>query len=404
MRAWLSAFFLGAVFAHHASAAEFSTSPWGEDFHLIPFAAITAIDLPDIAANAVAVDAANEKISLAPHIEEHGPSFGLEIGSRLDHSSLGPLRWRAKGFYTLATGSDSVSVDTAFGAFAWQGLLGGNNEAAAAADLAAGIGTAAVARSDGEGFRLNSYSAAVTEAGATAAAGSAGSLGSAFAAAGNIGDLGLSVSYDSEITYWGGEFAVALDSGDGGASLSPWAGPVFRGLQRELTSELREYSFAQGRFSLHETLDGQSWGMIIGLDLRAPLGGTLAADLSLAAAPLLTAAHYEGHEVNGASFAAAPLETSSVRQDPVQPGLLARASGGISFGLGGGALLRLGGEVEYLSAVPSLARSFDGAVSADAEEASASAGSCCGTSTPLAEIVFGDMLAYGASLSLDIPF
>jgi hypothetical protein len=83
---------------------------------------------------------------------------------------------------------------------------------------------------------------------------------------------------------------------------------------------------------------------------------------------------------------------------------LFRARAGIGFPVFGHSLLRIGGEVEYLTDAPTIDRTLNSAAVAAANSTDAAAAVAAGGGAELAELDFEDMFAFGLNASLIIPF
>jgi hypothetical protein len=407
---WVWAFAFGLAVAPMAGMGadlgETPVEPLPDAFYISPSAGVLIFDFDDIEANAIAVDGNNESIDLKPDFDRVGPVLGGSFGARLGEFSGATVRLRGSGFYSWYDDDDTVALDE-FGAIAWKGLFDGSSTVSQAAAAAASLGgPAAAAAPAGNGATQTTFSATQTSGAppsATAEAGAFNETGGVFAAAGDLDEFGIAIDYDEELAYWGGELAFAFDNGasENGAVFTPFFGVIVRGIDRDLETTLNENVFPVA-LSLEESLDGRYYGAVIGIDVVVPLENGMVADLSISGAPLYLDADYEGQEVNsifGSALAGPKLEDSDNRL----AGLF-RARAGIGFPVFGHSLLRIGGEVEYLTDAPTIDRTLNAAAVAAANSTDAAAAVAAGGGAELAELDFEDMFAFGLNASLIIPF
>lgn len=373
-------------------------------------------DLPEISANAVAVTDSG-RFDLSPDLDHWGYTAGGEVGVRIGEVNGNAVWLRGSGFYSWAEADDTVSFAPNLGALAWQGIWGSNNWASVNATTGViferALGNnAVIAGTDNTG---QIFRAAFSD------------LGSAYAFAGDAfienppSAVSQSVSYDSSVDYWGGELALALDQvvSPNGAIVSPFVGGLYRDLERDLTTTL-DTNYSDGSLaidialSLHETLKGQYYGAVFGVDLTTPIGNGVTLDLSLSGAPLYLDADYTGYEANsfvdfenGVATRSGSATSAKLTDSEEKFAGLLRAGVGLGIPLFGAAMLELNGTVEYLTHTPTISRTGDLGASVSGET-TAVAGTDPGGSenppAPLASLDFAEMFAYSATARIVVPF
>jgi hypothetical protein len=406
---WAPAF--GLVLASGAAMAADITPPPSEPlpdaFTISPSAGVMNFDLPDIKANAIAVNSANQSIDLKPDLDRLAPVVGGSFAARLGELGQSTVRLRGSGFYAWVDSNNTVELD-GFGALAWKGLTDGSPTVSMTADVNAATAPPSAAATATTVGAITAATFAASAANsppptATAEAGDFSEAGSAYALAGNLDGFGTAIHYDEDLAYWGGELALAFGNGssESGVTFSPFIGPIVRGIDRDLETTLTE-SVSSSSFSLHESLDGRYYGAVIGVDAVVPAYNGVAVDFSVSGAPLYLDADYEGQEANSSSFQTTIKGPKIDDSEGRLAGLL-RAQAGLNFPVLGHSWIRVGGEVEYLTDAPTIERDI-GRAAVAANDTTASAVSSAAGGAKLAKLGFDDMFAYGFNASLTIPF
>lgn len=391
---------------------------------------VMMLGLPDVSANALAVDSESGPIDLSPDLNATGPVLGFSFGKNIDLPGR-PSRLVGSAFYGRMFGESEVAVTPGYGAFGWLGNQTGMTAAYATTDLASGppphtgVEAGAFGIMDAASFELEV--AVPDPVYATALAIAQSDVGSAYVFAGNnaglddfgLGPLDIGIAYARTATYYGGELALEHDLAAYGIALR--TGPVYRGLEVDLDTTLTVATritldlpdvgpvpvLLGGSTNLAEALAGDYTGWLFGATLSRPLGGGATLDLGLAGAPMYLSAQYSGYEdhtfhlIDGG---VAEISTSALTDREHRLAGLIRARAAVRTPLVGNVTFELAGEIEYLSAVPTIARTFIGSVAADAVDASTSVGDCCDLpTTPLAALAFDDMLALSLHGRLVLP-
>ena len=391
---------------------------------------VMMLGLPDVSANALAVDSESGPIDLSPDLNAAGPVLGFSFGKAIDLPGR-PSRLVGSAFYGSMFGGSEVAVSPGYGAFGWLGNRTGMTAAYATTDLASGppphtgVEAGAFGIDDTASLELEVPIPDPVYAAALAIAQS--DLGSAYVFAGQtagladfgLGPLDIGISYARTAAYYLGELALEHDLAADGVALR--TGPVYRGLDLDLDTTLNVATWLTvdlpddgpmpvllgGSTTLSETLEADYTGWLLGATLSRPLGGGATLDLGLSGAPMYLNAQYSGYEDHTFRLiegGVAEISTSALTDREHRLAGLIRARAAVRTPLVGNVTFELAGEVEYLSAVPTIARTFVGSVAADSVDASSSVGDCCSLpTTPLAALAFDDMLALSLHGRLVLP-
>ncbi|WP_040485137.1 hypothetical protein [Lutibaculum baratangense] len=256
---------------------------------------------------------------------------------------------------------------------------------------------------------------------ATAIGASFTDRGLALAAVGDLSRVQVVSEYESDVTYLGGELRVGLDRQPvGAASVSPFAGIAWRGYRHEaLTSTSLGFvppPAADGApalpaqsatIELDERVRGRYYGGSLGAEMAAPLTDRLSLEAGIAGSVFYLHADYRGGQrgILDTGLPAGSFAVSGPRlaEDEGRAAFAVALELGLAYRIGPGKL-SLGGSIEYLSDVPSVAA--DGGASALASAPGGSAGSAGSlvTGTPERRLAFDDMTNFGLKVGYAASF
>lgn len=376
----------------------------------------TALFLPMIGANVLAVEGNSRPLSLAPRYALYGGQIGARFAVPID----GRLGLRASGFFGTFAGGATVNP-VGFMALTVAGLDGGPagtgaaSAAAARNDTAAAAAGAAAADPAPDAFAFASgIGASEAPFRATGIAGFFNEHTFGLAVAGDLAPGVLTFRYDDRAWNAGGEIAlsVGLDT-PGAATVALLFGPSIRFTGRALET-VTAINVAIGNdvshatLALDEQLTGTYLGAVFGLAGEIPLRERLTLSVTGTVSPFRLAAHYEGTS----SAAIDGLYATSA----THPTLFDEATrfawrGALDFGLGyqfdGGASFSLGVTADYLSATPTIMRTPSGAAQTAADDPARSAAAAIAPDEADGRLValgFAPSFSLGIRAGVTIPF
>ena len=278
----------------------------------------------------------------------------------------------------LSTPGAPAAIDTTLAAGTATSAVTGAGGAAATTTATGGTGNVAAVSPDGSGFIMSSTTVGATTEAAYGGIGS--TTGGIFLAVGDIDGLSLTTEVQQNFMYWGVDFTVGLQgSPDGQNVVQVYAGPSVRQLTQGIVTSVSVnipevlpsvLTHPEYKLSVADNLASNYLGAVAGGNISIPLPEQgIIFTLGTEAGAYAVHSTWTGQDTYSTCCGSigTPLATTSPTlsvSGPLQTadlgttaGFSAKGSASVTWLLDQSKAVTLGGNVEYLSAVPTVSHS-----------------------------------------------